>query len=136
IAETVAAPLEQALNGVEGMIYMRSASSSSGALQIILTFAVGTNPDIALVNVQNRVQTALPLLPEEVRRQGVTVAKALPSFLQIVALDSPDGRYDELFLSNYATVNVFDELRRVPGVGDIQVFGARDYSIRIWLQPD
>ncbi len=86
--------------------------------------------------MQNRVQSALPLLPEEVRRQGVTVAKSLPSFLQIVTLDSPDGRYDELFVSNYATVNVVDELRRIPGVGDIQVFGARDYSIRIWLQPD
>ena len=136
VAETVAAPLEQALNGVEGMLYMRSASSSSGALQITVTFAVGTDPDIALVNVQNRVQTALPLLPEEVRREGVTVTKGLPGFLQILALDSPDGRYDEIFISNYGTVYVFDELRRIPGVGDIQVFGARDYSIRIWLQPD
>jgi len=136
IAETVATPLEQSLNGVEGMLYMRSASSSSGVLQIAITFAVGTDPDIAVINVQNRVQTALPLLPEEVRRQGVTVAKSLPSFLQVVVLDAPDGRYDELFVSNYATVNVLDELRRIPGVGDIQVFGARDYSIRIWLRPD
>jgi multidrug efflux pump len=136
IAETVATPLEQALNGVEGMLYMRSANASSGVLQLALTFAVGTDPDIALVNVQNRVQTALPLLPEEVRRQGVTVAKSLPSFLQVVTLDSPDGRYDDLFVSNYATINVIDELRRVQGVGDIQVFGQRDYSIRIWLRPD
>jgi HAE1 family hydrophobic/amphiphilic exporter-1/multidrug efflux pump len=136
IAETVAAPLEQALNGVEGMLYMRSASSSSGALTISLTFAVGTNVDISIINVQNRIQSALQLLPEEVRRQGVTVAKALPSFLQIMTLDSPDGRYDELFVSNYATLNVLDELRRIPGIGDIQVFGARDYSIRIWLRPD
>ena len=89
IAETVAAPLEQALNGVEDMLYMRSASSSSGALTITITFAVGTDPDIAVINVQNRVQSALPLLPEEVRRQGVTVAKSLPSFLQVVTLDSP-----------------------------------------------
>ncbi|HEU4617484.1 MAG TPA: multidrug efflux RND transporter permease subunit [Gammaproteobacteria bacterium] len=136
IAATVAAPLEQALNGVENMLYMRSASSSSGLLEIAITFAVGTDPDIAVINTQNRVQSAIQMLPEEVRRQGVTVAKALPSFLQIVTLDSPDGRYDELFISNYATLNVFDELRRIPGVGNIQVFGARDYSIRIWLRPD
>src|SRR5262245_4401574 len=136
IAETVATPLEQALNGVEGMLYVRSASSSSGALQISVTFAVGTDPDIAVINVQNRVQSALPLLPEEVRRQGVTVAKSLPNFLQVVTLDVPDGRYDQLFTSNYATVNVLDELRRIPGVGDLQVFGAREYSIRIWLKPD
>ncbi|MEJ0038660.1 MAG: multidrug efflux RND transporter permease subunit [Gammaproteobacteria bacterium] len=136
IAETVATPLEQALNGVEGMLYVRSTSASSGALQINVTFAVGSNPDLAVINVQNRVQTALPLLPEEVRRQGVTVAKSLPSFLQVVTVESPDGRYDDLFVSNYATINVTDELRRIPGVGDIQVFGARDYSIRIWLKPD
>ncbi len=136
IAETVAAPLEQALNGVEGMLYMRSANASSGAMQLSITFAVGTDPDLAVINVQNRVQSALPLLPEEVRRQGVTVSKSLPSFLQVVVLDAPDGRYDQLFVSNYATINVLDELRRVPGVGDLQVFGARDYSIRIWLKPD
>ena len=136
IAETVATPLEQALNGVEGMLYIRSTSASSGVLQVNVTFAVGTNPDLAVINVQNRVQTALPLLPEEVRRQGVTVAKSLPSFLQVVTIDVPDGRYDSLYVSNYATINVVDELRRIPGVGDIQVFGARDYSIRIWLKPD
>ena len=136
IAETVATPLEQALNGVEDMLYMLSGSSSSGSLTIAITFAVGTDPDISLINVQNRVQSAIQLLPEEVRRQGVTVQKALPSFLQIVSFDSPDGRYDELFVSNYATLNVVDELRRIPGMGNVQVFGARDYSIRIWLQPD
>lgn len=136
IADTVAAPLEQALNGVTGMLYMRSASSSSGAVTISLTFAVGTDPDIAVVNVQNLVQSALQLLPEEVRRQGVTVQKALPTILEVVTLDSPDGRYDALFVSNYATTNVVDELRRIPGVGSMQVFGARDYSIRIWLRPD
>ncbi len=137
IAETVAAPLEQALNGVEDMLYMRSGSSSTaGSLEIAITFAVGTDPDIAVINVQNRVQSAVQLLPEEVRRQGVTVQKALPSFLMILSFDSPDGRYDDLFVSNYATLNVIDELRRLPGVGNVQVFGARDYSIRIWLQPD
>jgi hydrophobe/amphiphile efflux-1 (HAE1) family protein len=136
IAETVAAPLEQEINGVENMLYMRSNSSSTGSLEIALTFAVGTDADISVINVQNRVQSALQLLPEEVRRQGVTVAKSLPSFLMILSFDSPDGRYDELFVSNYATLNVIDELRRIPGVGNVQVFGARDYSIRIWLQPD
>jgi multidrug efflux pump len=136
IAETVAAPLEQSLNGVENMLYLRSASSASGSLEIAITFAVGTDPDIAVINVQNRVQSALQLLPEEVRRQGVTVAKTLPSFLQILTLESPDGRYDELFVSNYATVNVLDEIRRIPGVGNVQVFGARDFSIRVWLEPD
>jgi multidrug efflux pump len=137
IAESVAAPLEQALNGVEDMLYMLSASSStSSSLTIALTFAVGTDPDVALINVQNRVQSALQLLPEEVRRQGVTIQKALPSFLMIISFDSPDGRYDELFISNFATLNVVDELRRLPGIGNVQVFGARDYAIRIWLQPD
>jgi multidrug efflux pump len=136
IAETVAAPLEQALNGVENMLYLRSASSASGSLEIAITFGVGTDADISVINVQNRVQSALQLLPEEVRRQGVTVAKTLPSFLQILTLDSPDGRYDDLFVSNYATVNVLDEIRRIPGVGNVQVFGARDFSIRVWLQPD
>jgi HAE1 family hydrophobic/amphiphilic exporter-1/multidrug efflux pump len=136
IAETVAAPLEQALNGVENMLYMRSGSSSTGSLDIALTFAVGTNADTSVINVQNRVQSAVQLLPEEVRRQGVTVAKSLPSFLMILTFDSPDGRYDDLFVSNYATLNVIDELRRIPGVGNVQVFGARDYSIRIWLKPD
>jgi HAE1 family hydrophobic/amphiphilic exporter-1/multidrug efflux pump len=136
IAETVATPLEQALNGVENMLYVRSASSASGSLEVALTFAVGTDTDTSVINVQNRVQSALQLLPEEVRRQGVTVAKSLPSFLQILTLDSPDGRYGELFVSNYATVNVLDEIRRLKGVGNVQVFGARDFSIRVWLQPD
>ncbi len=137
IAETVAAPLEQALNGVEDMLYMLSGSSSTaGSLTIALTFAVGTDPDIALINVQNRVQSAVQLLPEEVRRQGVSIQKALPSFLMIVSFDSPDGRYDELFVSNYATLNIIDELRRIPGMGNVQVFGGRDYAIRIWLKPD
>ncbi len=136
IAETVAAPLEQALNGVENMLYMRSNSSSTGSLDIAITFAVGTDTDISVINVQNRVQSALQLLPEEVRRQGVTVAKSLPSFLMILSFDSPDGRYDDLYVSNFATLNVIDELRRIPGIGNVQAFGARDYSIRIWLRPD
>jgi hydrophobe/amphiphile efflux-1 (HAE1) family protein len=136
VAETVAAPLEQQINGVENMLYLRSASSGSGALSLSVTFAVGTDPDLAVINVQNRVQAALPLLPEEVRRQGVVVRKTSPSILQVVALDSPDGRLDDVTVSNYAIVNVVDELRRLPGVGQVEVFGAREYSMRIWLRPD
>ncbi|MGH8285099.1 MAG: efflux RND transporter permease subunit, partial [Steroidobacteraceae bacterium] len=136
VAATVAAPLEQAINGVENMLYMRSASSTAGTMSLAVTFAVGSDPDLAVINVQNRVQAALPVLPEEVRRQGVTVSKTSPSFLLVVTMDAPDGRYDALFVSNYALVNVLDELRRIPGVGSAQAFGAREYSIRIWLQPD
>jgi multidrug efflux pump len=136
VAETVAAPLEQAINGVENMLYVRSASSPAGTVTVSVTFAVGTDPDIAAINVQNRVQAAIPLLPEEVRRQGVTVRKTSTSFLLVVAMDSPDGRYDDLFVSNYALVNVLDELRRVPGVGAADAFGAREHAIRIWLKPD
>jgi HAE1 family hydrophobic/amphiphilic exporter-1/multidrug efflux pump len=136
VAETVAAPLEQQINGVENMIYVRSASSGSGTLSLAVTFAVGTDPDLAVINVQNRVQAALPLLPEEVRRQGVVVRKTSPSILKVVTLQSPDGRLDDLAVSNYALVNVVDELRRIPGVGAADVFGAREYSIRIWLRPD
>ncbi|MGH8309928.1 MAG: efflux RND transporter permease subunit, partial [Steroidobacteraceae bacterium] len=136
VAATVAAPLEQAINGVENMLYMRSASSTAGTMSLAVTFAVGSDPDLAVINVQNRVQAALPILPEEVRRQGVTVSKTSPSFLLVVTMDAPDGRYDALFVSNYALVNVLDELRRIPGVGSAQAFGAREYSIRIWLQPD
>jgi HAE1 family hydrophobic/amphiphilic exporter-1/multidrug efflux pump len=136
VAETVAAPLEQQINGVENMIYVRSASSGSGTLSLAVTFAVGTDPDLAVINVQNRVQAALPLLPEEVRRQGVVVRKTSPSILKVVTLQSPDGRLDDLAVSNYALVNVVDELRRIPGVGAADVFGAREYSIRIWMRPD
>jgi multidrug efflux pump len=136
VAETVGAPLEQAINGVENMLYLRSASSPAGTLTLSVTFAVGSDPDIAAINVQNRVQAAVPLLPEEVRRQGVTVRKTSTSFLLVVALDSPDNRYDDLFVSNYALVNVLDEIRRIPGVGAADAFGAREHAIRIWLKPD
>jgi len=101
-----------------------------------ITFAIGTNPDLAAINVSNRVQTALSQLPEEVRRQGVSVRKRSTSFLQIVALDSEDPRFDAVFISNYALLNVVDELRRIPGVGDAQIFGSKDYSMRVWLRPD
>ncbi|HZH26884.1 MAG TPA: multidrug efflux RND transporter permease subunit [Azospirillaceae bacterium] len=136
VAETVAAPLEQQINGVEGMIYMQSTSTASGAVNLSVYFQTGTDPDQATINVNNRVQRATALLPEEVRRQGVTVAKRSTSILQIVAMSSPGQRYDTVFISNYALVNVIDELRRTPGVGDASLFGASDYSMRIWLRPD
>src|SRR5215510_5495521 len=136
IAETVAAPLEQQVNGVEKMLYMRSTSTGSGTLSIAVTFAIGTNPDQATINVNNRVQRAIALLPQEVQRQGVQVQKRNSSILEVVAMSSPGGRYDTIFISNYALINVIDELRRTPGVGDASLFGAADYSMRIWLRPD
>jgi len=136
VAETVATPLEQSINGVEKMLYVHSSNSSSGQLTIQATFEVGTDPDLATINVQNRVQAALPLLPEEVRRQGVTVAKYSSTLLLVVTMQSPDKSRDALFVSNYAKVNVLDELQRIPGVGNAQIFGVKDYAIRIWLQPD
>ena len=136
IAETVAAPLEQQVNGVERMIYMRSTSTGSGTLRLTMTFEIGTDPDQNAINVNNRVQRALPLLPAEVTRQGVVVQKRSTSILEVVAMSSPDGRYDTIFISNYALVNVLDELRRLPGVGDASLFGASDYSMRVWLRPD
>lgn len=136
IAETVAAPLEQQINGVEDMIYMQSTSTGSGTMNLSVYFQTGTDPDQATINVNNRVQRATAVLPEEVQRQGVTVAKRSSSILQIVALSSPDGRYDPIYISNYALINIIDELRRTPGVGDASLFGASDYSMRIWLRPD
>ena len=136
IASTVAAPLEQQINGVEKMLYMRSTSTGSGTLSIAVTFAIGTNPDQATINVNNRVQRALPLLPQEVQRLGVQVQKRSSSILEVIAMSSPNGRYDTIFVSNYALINVIDELRRTPGVGDAILFGAADYSMRIWLRPD
>jgi multidrug efflux pump subunit AcrB len=136
IAETVAAPLEQQVNGVEDMIYMQSTSTGSGTMSLSVYFQTGTDPDQATINVNNRVQRATAVLPEEVRRQGVAVTKRSTSILQIVAMSSPDRQYDTIYISNYALVNVIDELRRTPGVGDASLFGASDYSMRIWLKPD
>ena len=136
LAETVAAPIEQQVNGVEKMIYMRSTSSDAGSMRLSVYFEIGTDPDQATINVNNRVQAALARLPEQVRQQGVTVQKRSSSILALVALTSPDGRYDRLFMSNYALLNVIDELKRVPGVGDASLFGAANYSMRVWLKPD
>jgi len=136
LAETVAAPIEQQVNGVEDMIYMRSTSSDAGSMRLSVYFEIGTDPDQATINVNNRVQAALARLPEQVRQQGVTVQKRSSSILALVSLSSPDERYDRLFMSNYALLNVIDELKRIPGVGDASLFGAADYSMRIWLKPD
>jgi len=135
IAQTVATPIEEQINGVADMIYMSSVSSSSGAMQISVTFAVGTDADVAQVNVNNRVQAATPMLPEIVRQYGVTVDTFSPAILEIVALYSKGGMYDATYLSNYALVNLLDGLKRVPGVGQAQILGSRDYAMRIWLDP-
>jgi gold/copper resistance efflux pump len=136
IAETVAAPLEQAITGVEGMLYMSSQSATDGRMILTVTFAQGTNADIAQIQVQNRVSRALPRLPEEVQRQGVVTQKTSPDVLMVVHLLSPDKRYDPLYISNYAYLQVRDELSRIPGVSDVLVWGAGEYSMRLWLDPN
>jgi len=136
IADTVAAPLEEAVNGVENMIYMKSAAASDGTMVLSVTFALGTDIDLAAMQVQNRVAQALPRLPEAVRQLGVTTAKVSPNITMVVHLTSPDGRYDGLYLSNFANLNVRDELARLPGVGSAQAFGAGVYAMRVWIDPD
>lgn len=136
IAETVAAPIEQEVNGVEKMLYMSSQSTSDGQMQLTITFEIGTNLDIAQMQVQNRVANALPKLPEDVRRLGVTTKKASPDILLVIHLISPNKRYDQLYLSNYALLNIKDQLLRLKGVGDVRTFGAGDYSMRVWLDPE
>jgi multidrug efflux pump len=135
ISETVAAPLEQEIVGVENMLYMTSQSTMDGSLTLTVTFKIGTDVDKAQVQVQNRVAQALPRLPDEVRALGVSTLKKTPAFLMVVHLTSPDGRYDSLYLRNYATLNIRDTLARLPGMGDVRVFGAGDYSMRVWLDP-
>jgi HAE1 family hydrophobic/amphiphilic exporter-1/multidrug efflux pump len=136
IEKTVAAPIENAINGVPNMIYMSSSSSSNGIVSIQVTFEIGTRIDDAAVNVNNRVKQVEPRLPEEVRRQGVTVEQGSSSFLQVLAFYAPDGRYDDLFTSNYVTLNILDRLKRLPGTTNVQIFGAKDYAMRIWVKPD
>ena len=136
LAETVAAPIEQEVIGVENMIYMSSVSAGDGSYTLTVTFEVGTDLDMANILVQNRVALAEPKLPEEVKRQGVNTKKKSPSIILIASLSSSDGQYDELFMSNYATLNIRDTLSRIPGVGDVEIFPASDYSMRIWLDPD
>jgi multidrug efflux pump len=136
IAETVATPLEEQINGVENMIYMNSLASSDGALSLRITFAIGTDPDLAQQLVQNRVSQALPRLPEVTRQLGVTVTKSSPDLTMVVHITSPNNTYDMLYLRNYATINVKDELAKVKGVGLVSLFGSGDYAMRIWLNPD
>ena len=136
VAETVAAPIEQQVIGVENMLYMNSQSTNDGGYNLTVTFAVGTNLDMAQVLVQNRVNLALPTLPSEVKQTGVSVKKKSPSILLVVNLISPEGTYDQLYLSNYATINLRDELAQITGVGDVTFLGQLDYSMRVWLDPD
>ncbi|HCG38535.1 MAG TPA: multidrug efflux RND transporter permease subunit [Pseudomonas sp.] len=136
IGETVASPLEQAITGVEGMLYMSSQATADGQLTLTITFGLGTDLDNAQVQVQNRVTRTMPTLPTEVQRLGVTVDKASPDLTMVVHLTSPDQRYDMLYLSNYAALNVKDELARLDGIGDVQLFGMGDYSLRVWLDPE
>lgn len=136
VERTVAAPIEEQINGVEHMLYMDSTSSADGRVSINVTFEVGTDLDIAAVNVNNRVRQADAKLPQEVRRQGVTVSKSSSNFLVVAALFSPDNRYDALYLSNYATQNMLDPIKRIPGTTGVRIFGAKDYAMRIWLRPD
>jgi len=136
LAKTVAAPIEEQLNGVENMVYFNSSAAANGTVTITATFEVGTNVDMAAVNVNNRVKAAEARLPETVRRNGVIVQKRSNDILQVIALKSDQGKYNTLFLSNYASLNIVDEIKRVKGVGDVTIFGAQDYSMRIWLKPD
>jgi len=131
IAESVAASLEQEINGVDDMIYMESSSTDAGSVQLVVTFEMGTDPDQAAINVNNRVQRAMARLPEEVQQQGVQVEARSTDILQVLALFSDDGSMDDVAISNYALLNVIDELVRHPGVGDASLFGAQDYSMRV-----
>src|SRR4249919_710221 len=135
VIDTVALPIEQQVNGVEGMIYMQSYAAADGSYSLTVTFNIGTDLNFAQVLVQNRVSSALSSLPQAVQVQGVNVQKKSTAILQIVTLGSPDGRYDSLYLSNFATIRLKDDIARLPGVGSVSVFGAGQYSMRIWLNP-
>ncbi len=136
IAETVATPLEEQINGTENMLYMFSQAASDGTLTLTITFKLGTDPNLAQQEVQNRVNQALPRLPEVTRELGVTTTKSSPDLTMVVHLNSPDGRYDQLYLRNYAVLNVKDRLAKIEGVGAVQLFGSGDYAMRIWLNPE
>src|SRR5476649_1284733 len=135
IAEIVATPIEEQINGVEGMLYMQSQATSDGAMTLTVTFKLGVNPDLAQQLVQNRVNQALPRLPDVVQRIGVTTVKSSPTLTMVVHLLSPNNRYDKDYLRNYAVLNVKDRLSRLDGIGQVQLFGSGDYAMRIWLDP-
>jgi multidrug efflux pump subunit AcrB len=135
VASTVASPIEQEINGVDDMLYMSSQSTGDGKVTITVTFKIGTNLDAAQVLVQNRVAVAVPRLPEEVQRLGIVTRKTTPDFLMVVNLQSPDGSLSRDYLSNYALTQVKDRLTRLDGVGDVNLFGSRDYAMRIWIDP-
>src|SRR5271168_5059119 len=136
VADSVAAPIEQQINGVEDMLYMVSQSNNDGTYTLTVTFKPGVNLNFAQVLVQNRINLALPLLPDVVKQAGVTTRKRNPDILQVIAIYSPKGRYDLLYLSNFTTIRIKDEIARVEGVGDCQQFGQQDYSMRLWLDPE
>ena len=136
ISDSVVAPLEQEINGVDNMIYLESSATDSGSFRVTVSFEIGTDPDQATINVNNRVQQALARLPQSVRNQGLKVEARSTSILQVITLSSPDNSMDVVEISNYALLNVLDELVRLPGIGDASLFGAQDYSMRVWLRPD
>src|SRR5687768_12661962 len=136
LESTVASPIENAINGVEDMLYMNSTSAANGVVQIQVTFNIGADIDKAALNVNNRIKQVEPKLPLEVRRQGVAVEKGSSAFLQVLAFYSPDNSLNDIFISNYVTLNVLDALKRIPGTTNVQIFGAKDYAMRIWVRPD
>src|SRR6195952_1388769 len=136
VARAVATPIEEAVNGVENMTYMTSTSSNDGSMSLNVYFKLGTNPDLAAVNVQSRVSKAVTQIPQEVVSAGISTQKQQNSMIMVPLLYSTDSAYDETFLQNYTKINIIPEIQRVPGVGQAQVFGAKDYSMRIWLKPD